>query len=108
MNWKTDVRNPEYGSERQSEGKHEIRLRLGGWPKDAVNTSTKGNTTENGKEKPSSNPEMLNGIKPKMQKAQQISSRRNKEKILSRYFIMKPKNWKNRLKAVRKKDEIDT
>lgn len=50
MNWKTDVRNPEYGSERQSEGKHEIRLRLGGWPKDAVNTSTKGNTTENGKE----------------------------------------------------------
>ena len=51
---------------------------------------------------------MLNDIKPKMQKAQQISSRRNEEKILSRYFIMKLKNWKNILKAVRKKDEIDT
>ena len=45
-----------------------------------------------GRKKPSSNPEMLNDIKPKMQKAQQISSRRNEEKILSRYFIMKLKN----------------
>ena len=44
------------------------------------------------RKKPSSNPEMLNDIKPKMQKAQQISNRRNKEKILSRYFIVKPKN----------------
>lgn len=51
MNWKTDLKNPEYGSERQREGKYEIRLRPGGWPKDAVNTSAKGNTIENGKEK---------------------------------------------------------
>ena len=56
MSWKTDLNSPEYGSERQRE-KYEIRLkkkkeiRLGGWPKDAVNTNTKGNTIENGKEK---------------------------------------------------------
>lgn len=57
MSWKTDLNNPEYGSERQRGGKYEIRLkkkkeiRLGGWPKGAVNTNAKGNTIENGKEK---------------------------------------------------------